>query len=58
MTEMNNNADQLDLLLESLSVQTKVANFAHTSLALDDATQNHASCTAPGNCPGRHQNSP
>ncbi len=47
MTEKKNNADLLDLLLESLSVQTNVANYAHTSLALDDATQNHASCTAP-----------
>lgn len=47
MTEKNNSADQLDLLLESLSAQTVVANLAHASLGLDGETQNNASCTVP-----------
>ena len=46
MTEKKN-ADLLDLLLQSLTGQEVVANFAHTLLALDDVTQNQASCTRP-----------
>lgn len=46
MTE-NKNANLLDLLLQSLTGQEAVANFAHTLLGLADETQNHASCTTP-----------
>ncbi len=47
MTEKKNNAELLDLLLQSLTGQTAVANFAHSELGLDDETQCHASCTVP-----------
>lgn len=47
MTEKKDNADLLDLLLQSLTGQLAVASFAHTLLALDDETQNPASCTQP-----------
>ncbi len=47
MTENKDSADLLDLLLQSLTAQTVVASFAHTLLALNDQTQNHASCTQP-----------
>lgn len=47
MTDDKNNADLLDLLIDSLKGQTALANFAHGSLDLGGESENHASCTEP-----------
>jgi len=47
MIETKENADLLDLLMQTLTAQTVSATCAHTLLGLDDACQSHAPCTAP-----------
>lgn len=47
MTEKKNLADQLELLLQTLTAHTVLATCAHSQLGLDDATQFHTPCTSP-----------
>lgn len=47
MTESKNPADLLELMLQTLTAHTALANRAHSQLGLDDATQFNAPCTSP-----------